>query len=323
MPRISLLPAATPANLTGVAIVPTTDKNTLTVGPTYAQLRTVLFAGGTGYATTDPLVIGGTLTFPTTAQIVGGATNGLVVRNSGNTRSNLSISDDGQTFSIADGGRVLSIQAAAASGELPGGYLISPLSGTGNIIRAGLTSGDKMAFGYYNQTTLLSAIEYSSVASGFGVLTLMLSGGSIATGAKITKYNNINTAGWGVPAINGSGRSIAQTAAVASVATYTVGAADGSFKISCNVNVTVSTTHSFTTIVTYTDENNTARTLTIPVCQLTGAVITAITNVTGVGPYEGIAVQIRCKAATVITIATTGTFTTVTYNVEGTIQQVS
>ncbi len=58
MPKISALPAATAGNLTGAAILPTTDKNTLTVGPTWAQLRTAIFAGGTGYTATDPLTVG-------------------------------------------------------------------------------------------------------------------------------------------------------------------------------------------------------------------------------------------------------------------------
>lgn len=33
--------------------------------------------------------------------------------------------------------------------------------------------------------------------------------------------------------------------------------------------------------------------------------------------------QFRCKAATTITIATSGTFTSVVYNVEGTIKQIA
>lgn len=146
---------------------------------------------------------------------------------------------------------------------------------------------------------------------------------TISQTEKTIKYNNINTAGWGIPAIYGSGRLTGQTAAAASVATYTVGAADGSFLISANVNVTTSTTHNFGVVITYTDETNTPRSLTLPVVQLAGTVIAAITNVTGTGPYEGVTVQIRAKAATAITITTAGTFTAVAYNVEGTIQQVS
>lgn len=141
--------------------------------------------------------------------------------------------------------------------------------------------------------------------------------------ALFAKYNNISTQGWGVPAIYGNGRAVAQTAAVASVATYTVGAADGSFLVSANVLVTTSTTHSFSIQVDYTDEGNTARTVTFNVQQLGGTLVTAITNITGAGPYEGVPLHIRCKASTAITIKTTGTFTTITYNVDGNIMQIS
>lgn len=130
-------------------------------------------------------------------------------------------------------------------------------------------------------------------------------------------YNNVATAGWGTPAVYAAGRSTAQTAAVASLATYTVGAADGTFLVHGNVNVTASTTHSFTMTVTYTDETNTSRVLTLNFSQLTGTMLTAITNVQGTGAYEGVPLQIRCKASTSITFATTGTFTSVTYNAEG------
>jgi hypothetical protein len=145
--------------------------------------------------------------------------------------------------------------------------------------------------------------------------------GALTLGGKITNYNGIATAGWGVLAVQQFGRSTAQTGAVASVAAYTLGAADGSFRISANVSVTASVTHSFTVTVTYTDENNTSRVQTIPFVQLAGTPLTTITNVTGVGPYEALTLHIRCKASTTITIATTGTFTSVTYNVEGLITQ--
>ncbi len=143
-------------------------------------------------------------------------------------------------------------------------------------------------------------------------------------GSKMAQYNSVTTTGMGVPAIYGTGRSTAQTSAVASVAAYTVGAADGSFLVSANVLVTTATTHSFNVTVTYTDESNVSRTANLPFVGAAGAFNNAaITNVTGAGPYIGVAMQIRCKAATTITIATSGTFTTVTYNVEGSIIQVN
>lgn len=120
-----------------------------------------------------------------------------------------------------------------------------------------------------------------------------------------------------------TGRSTAQTAAVASVATLTVGAADATYMVSANVLVTTATLHNFTVTVAYTDEGNTARTLTLNFSLLAGTLGTAIANAAGAVPYEGVPLQIRCKASTAITIATTGTFTTCTYNVEGFIKRIT
>ena len=151
-------------------------------------------------------------------------------------------------------------------------------------------------------------------------------GGGIALIGKASIYANVTTAGWGVGAIYSSSRATAQEARSAALATYTVGAADGTFLVSANVLVTTSTTHSFSVDVDYTDEGNTARTLILPMAQLAGTFITGglITNVTGAGPYESAVLKIRCKAATAITIRpSAGTFTTVTYNAEADITQVA
>lgn len=123
------------------------------------------------------------------------------------------------------------------------------------------------------------------------------------------------------PIIRAGTRYAAQTAAKATVATYTNGASDGSFEVSANVLVTTSTLHSFTATVSYTDEGNTARVVTMQFSTLAGAFVTAMTNAQGAVPYEGVPLHIRVKASTAITIGTTGTFTTVTYNVEGLIKQ--
>src|SRR3990167_6302910 len=115
-----------------------------------------------------------------------------------------------------------------------------------------------------------------------------------------------------------TGRATAQTAANASVATYTLGASDASYEVSANVLVTTATTHAFTVTCAYTDEGNTARTVTMTFGLVAGGVATtSIANANGAVPYMGVPLHIRCKASTAITIATTGTFTTVTYNVEG------
>jgi hypothetical protein len=88
--------------------------------------------------------------------------------------------------------------------------------------------------------------------------------------------------------------------------------------------VTTATTHNFTVTCAYTDEGNTARTLTLSFTLVAGgAFTTAVANANGAVPYMGIPQHIRVKANTAITIATTGTFTTVTYNVEGLIRQLA
>lgn len=182
---------------------------------------------------------------------------------------------------------------------------------------------------------VITTAASSFVLLGNAIIFAPLSAGTCDLGAvgfefaninisqKMAKYNNVTTAGWGIVAVYAAARSAAQTAAVASVATYTCGAADGTFVVNANVLVTTATAHSFSVQVTYTDEGNTSRTLTIPMVQLAGTIITAITNVTGAGPYEGVPVVIRVKASTAITVKTDGTFTTVTYNVDGSILQVA
>lgn len=144
---------------------------------------------------------------------------------------------------------------------------------------------------------------------------------SVTIGKLVSSYNGTATAGAGVVSIRAAGRVTAQAAANASISTFTVGAADGSFEVSGNVNVTVSTALATTLTCTYTDESNTARSMILPIQTLTGTFV-AGGAITGVGAWESPVMHIRCKAATVITILTsTGTFTGVTYTAEGIIKQ--
>lgn len=184
------------------------------------------------------------------------------------------------------------------------------------------------------QLTLLNAAESAGAALDFATDgTLKVRGraltagtGNLDVGAKVTAYNAITTAGQGVPSIYGAGTVSAQTTAAASIATYTTPNAIGDYVVSGNVNVTTSTTHSFSLNVNYTDEGGTARVLVLPVAQLAGGFAASglITNATGAGPYEAAAMHIRCKATTAITIQTpaSGTFTSVVYNAAGVIRQV-
>jgi hypothetical protein len=158
-------------------------------------------------------------------------------------------------------------------------------------------------------------------AKGTGTISLAsVSTGGVVIGTTISSYKGVSTAALGIPSIYGYGRFTAQTAAVVSVASYTNGAADGSFLISANVNITSFTAGTFNTTVTYTDETNTSRTLTLNFSSITGTLGIALA---AAGAFEGIPAHIRVKASTAITIATTGTFTSLTYNVEGLITQIA
>lgn len=204
------------------------------------------------------------------------------------------------------------------------------------------TSGKKMVLGYYNGSAWKAALEYANTSGGaYTDLYLQKNGGNTAIGmtstpsatlhvggttklnGKITSYNSVTTAGNGVVAIVANGRSTAQTAAVATVTSYTVGASDSTFEVSANVLVTASTTHNFAVTAAYTDESNTARTLSLDFQLVAGTIAAAIMDVNGAVPYHGFTSTIRAKAGTTITIATSGTFTSVTYNVEGIIKQIA
>lgn len=118
-------------------------------------------------------------------------------------------------------------------------------------------------------------------------------------------------------------RADAQTAAVATVVQTTVGAADADYLVAANVTVITATTHSFTVTAVYTNENNVSQTMTLDFVCPTGQFSTTVVNTQGANSYAGRPILIRAKAGTTITVATTGTFTTVTYNVAGSIWQVS
>lgn len=198
-------------------------------------------------------------------------------------------------------------------------YLTPPVQGTNAIFTRGHTLG---IVDSTSAATSITGAVVVSAAIGTSATSVSIGGGNISQGGKTLTYNNVATAGLGVVPVYAAARSTGQTAAVASVATYTVGAADGSFEVSANVNVTAAVTNTFTVTVTYTDETTTSRTHTFSFIQNGVATpLQTITNITGTGAYAGTPMMIRAKAATAITIATTGTFTSVTYNVGANIRQ--
>lgn len=214
---------------------------------------------------------------------------------------------------------------AAGSGADLGDWLISAgspsinqtnVSGGNLKLRSGLTTGNRAT------EVLLEvfAAAGSGMADNAAVEGFAASSTGIRSRYKWGKFNNVTTAGYGMPAIYGNTRLTAKTTAQ-TVSTTAVGAADGSFEVSANVLVTTSTLHAFTVTCSYTDEGNTARVLTLQFSNLAGTMLTSIANAAGAVPYEGAILHIRAKASTNIVIASTGTFTTVTYNIESMVKQ--
>ncbi len=301
------------------------------VGTTNTAKDSVPNIGVAGFATNtgaSPVYIAGyfglqsaTPTFTSAALVADNGTTAatiLLLRSSGTpvfsvansggltTSAPIQLSSDANGSGVTMLGRALDNKSILAFNKNDNSAIQQNISGNDSGLIISVSTGQAITF---------------ANTSNAGMFT---SGGNFALINKISTYNNVATAGQGVPSIYGAGRVTAQTAANATIATYTVGAADASFIVSGNVNVTTSTAHSFTLTCIYTDETNTSRTLVMNVSQITGTMVTAITNVTGAGAYEGVPLHIRAKAGTTITLATSagGTYTTVTYNAEGVIQQV-
>lgn len=181
-----------------------------------------------------------------------------------------------------------------------------------------ITSGTNTRILYNN-----SGVVGEYTITGTGTVAVMQNSPTLTTptlSGKVPSYNGVSTTGWGIPAIYGTGRSTGQTGDVASVATYTCGAADGSFIVSCNANCTAFTAGVMAVQCIYTDETNTARTLVLSTSNITGTIGTSFA---ATGAFEGLPLHIRVKASTSITIKTVGTAWTGTYNVEGVITQIA
>lgn len=266
---------------------------------------------------------GGAYSALATSATVGWTDDGTVVR--------LTSANDQVGIGTATPGAGTKVEIDASAG----GFAIGLTVSNGALVLTGGTVTTSAPVLDATQTWNAGAVTFTGVrlnvtdtaSAAASLLTDLQVGGSsvISVGktGRLARYSGVATAGWGVPAIYASGRSTGQTAAVASVTSYTVGAADGSFDVAANLNVTASTTHSISVTVAYTDETSTARTLTLNLFDLNGVALTTITQVEGTGPYSANPFRIRCLAGSTITVATTGVFTSVAYNVEATIAQVA
>ena len=155
-----------------------------------------------------------------TARIVGGSTNGLAVRDSTNARDNFLIADNGTSAALTGATYATKMFTTSGSGELrAGGGFGSNNASTHTAILAGFTgnTGGYAQIIYYNQTQYYAALEVANVASGFGTLALMKSGGDVLVGPATATATNatqgfvyISTcagAPTGTPALSSAGQT--------------------------------------------------------------------------------------------------------------------
>ncbi len=190
--------------------------------------------------------------------------------------------------------------------------------GQGSILKWGSSNDPTQSFDLGLARSAAGVVEVNNGTAGtYRDLKLR----NIVQTGTTTTYNNVATAGNGFAAIVAAARVTAQSAANSSIASFTVGAADGSFEVSMNMNVTAATVLSTSLNCDYTDESNTARTMIFPTTSLSGSFLSG-GLVTATGAFETPTMHIRCKTGTSIKLYTAaGTFSSVTYTAEGIVKQ--
>jgi len=135
-----------------------------------------------------------------------------------------------------------------------------------------------------------------------------------------TKSNNVSLVGQGNAIVVAHGSATAQTGAITSLTSYTTLAAGGSFEIGGYIDVTAFTAGTISMTCTYTDPAGNSQTLTIPLVALAGTIGTTVGSATDA---QALVTSIRTSGANAITIATTVSLFTGTYNAYAWIKQIA
>lgn len=301
----ALTGALTIACVSGNTTCTTSGGNTITVNTAY----NVVMTNGVAQTINKNIDIVSNTNFPLTVEsnVVGAG-----VKINGNTIPKLLFFSNGNVSQIAE----IPFYAKNSAGSDTRYSIIVPLITTNT---AGSENGN---IGFYTLVSGATTKMFQVDGASSGTLTSYV---NELLQKKITQYNSINTAGWGVPAIYGSGRLTGLTGASGTVTSYTVGGSDGTFEVSGDILATTSTNYSFMYMVDWTDETGTARTTGMMFTGMGVSGVTATLSNSDGPDFQGLPLTIHAKAGTAITLHTNGggTYMNVTYNIDGIIKQVS
>lgn len=245
----------------------------------------------------------GVLTWGTASATPAGSNTQIQYNNSGSFGADGNLTWDGTIFGIGNNGSSGTVFVNNSTHTVilgdPDGVanstIVSIDDGTGTV---NISGGN----GIFFNGGILNAGYLSG--NGYGPLTYDNSG------------NITNNTGL-VPLNVASADLIGQTTAVSSVATYTPGA-NGTYRIGGYINITAASASTITLKVTYTDENSVSVTQIIPLTLAsTGAVSTTAVAISNNSATD---IQIRAKSGSAITVLTTVTGVSRTYDVGGTIE---
>lgn len=140
----------------------------------------------------------------------------------------------------------------------------------------------------------------------------------------VFNYGNQPTAGIGIVPIRATAGPTSSGVVQTNFLNFSPPATAGTYRINVLVDISVSTTHSFSANLVYTDNLGTSRTVVMSGFSPIGTAIAAglMTNAIGAGTYSLVPLTFSIdNSATAITLSTVGTFTTVTYTLTVVLEQ--
>jgi hypothetical protein len=286
-------------------------------------------SGGTGVATlTLNGVLYGNGTSPVLVTAQGGA-NSVLTANSGapvfsSTPTVTSITTTGGTTTLAG---TVTISGTASYTTANPTFFSSTGSGavvlaTSPTISGATLSGALSITGTATYTTA-NPTFFSATGSGAVVLATAPTLSALAVTNTITSYNGSSTAGNGVAAILAATSQKSETAADASVLSFTPPATAGSYRVRFVMSVSAANAATLGWTITYTDSNGNAQTPTNLALNQTGSAPAALTFTTSAaGNYYG-AVDIDVNnSATPIVVKLTFSGTSFAAKVSSTIARI-